>query len=173
MSKRNNLTRRRSGSSPLPRCCISLAQIYIEANDPKLNKRAIAYLNDALRTEDKETQGWHLLATAYGRGNQIGMAALALSEEGRAGGKKKEAQQQALRAKAIAQELPRLSPRRKYPSRGGADGGFGGRPRQRALIASRPFALFLTGAPLDMHPVQFAALTLACAFLAGVPLCSI
>jgi predicted Zn-dependent protease len=80
---------------------ISLAQTYIESNDPKVNKRAIAYLNDALRTEDKETQGWHLLATAYGRDNQIGMAALALAEEGLAAGKKKDAQQQALRAKAL------------------------------------------------------------------------
>ena len=85
---------------------ISLAQTYIEANDPKMNKRAIAYLNDALRTEDKETQGWHLLATAYGRDNQIGMAALALAEEGLAAGKKKTAQQQALRAKGL---LPKNS----------------------------------------------------------------
>jgi len=80
---------------------ISLAQVYVESNDPKQNKRAIAYLNDALRSEDKETQGWHLLATAYGRDNQIGMAALALAEEGLAAGKKKDAQQQALRAKAL------------------------------------------------------------------------
>src|SRR5215471_18839787 len=36
---------------------ISLAQTYIESSDPKMNKRAIAFLNDALRTEDKETQG--------------------------------------------------------------------------------------------------------------------
>src|SRR6516165_7746550 len=36
---------------------ISLAQTYIESNDPKMNKRAIAFLNDALRTEDKETGG--------------------------------------------------------------------------------------------------------------------
>src|SRR6516165_11409562 len=86
---------------------ISLAQTYIESNDPKMNKRAIAFLNDALRTEDKETEGWHLLATAYGRDNQIGMAALALAEEGLAGGKKKDAQQQALRAKAL---LPKNSP---------------------------------------------------------------
>src|SRR5271163_3196234 len=85
---------------------ISLAQTYIESNDPKMNKRAIAFLNDALRTEDKETEGWHLLATAYGRDNQIGMAALALAEEGLASGKKKDAQQQALRAKAL---LPKNS----------------------------------------------------------------
>jgi predicted Zn-dependent protease len=85
---------------------ISLAQVYIESNDPRVNKRAIAYLNDALRTEDKETNAWHLLATAYGRDNQIGMAALALAEEGLAAGKKKDAQQQALRAKAL---LPKNS----------------------------------------------------------------
>jgi len=91
-------------NSPLLR--ISLAQVYIESNDPKVNKRAIAYLNDAMRTEDKETQGWHLLATAYGRDNQIGMAALALAEEGLVAGKKKDAQQQALRAKAL---LPKNS----------------------------------------------------------------
>jgi len=91
-------------AAPLLR--ISLAQVYIESNDPRVNKRAIAYLNDALRTEDKEPQGWHLLATAYGRDNQIGMAALALAEEGLAAGKKKDAQQQALRAKAL---LPKNS----------------------------------------------------------------
>jgi predicted Zn-dependent protease len=91
-------------AAPLLR--ISLAQVYIESNDPKMNDRAIAYLNDALRTEDKETTGWHLLATAYGRENQIGMAALALAEEGLAAGKKKDAQQQALRAKAL---LPKNS----------------------------------------------------------------
>jgi predicted Zn-dependent protease len=85
---------------------ISLAQTYIESNDPKMNKRAIAFLNEALRTEDKEAQGWHLLATAYGRDNQIGMAALALAEEGLAAGKKKDAQQQSLRAKGL---LPKNS----------------------------------------------------------------
>jgi predicted Zn-dependent protease len=85
---------------------ISLAQVYIESNDPKLNKRAIAHLNDALRTEDKETNGWHMLATAYGRDNQLGLAALALSEEGLAAGKKKDATQQASRAKGL---LPKNS----------------------------------------------------------------
>jgi predicted Zn-dependent protease len=80
---------------------ISLAQVYIESNDPKVNKRAIAHLNDALRSEDKETTGWHLLATAYGRDNQMGLAALALAEEGLSAGKKKDATQQANRAKAL------------------------------------------------------------------------
>jgi predicted Zn-dependent protease len=85
---------------------ISLAQAYIESNDPKMNKRAIAHLNDALRTEDKETNGWHLLATAYGRDNQMGPAALALAEEGLSAGKKRDATQQASRAKGL---LPKNS----------------------------------------------------------------
>jgi len=85
---------------------ISLAQVYVESSDPKVNKRAIAYLNDALRTEDKETTGWDLLATAYGRDKQFGMAALALAEEELSAGKKKDATQQAIRAKAL---LPKNS----------------------------------------------------------------
>lgn len=80
---------------------ISLAQVYIEGNDPSANKRAIAYLNDALRSEDKETGAWHLLATAYGRDHQIGMAALALAEEGLAAGKKQDALREATRAKML------------------------------------------------------------------------
>jgi predicted Zn-dependent protease len=85
---------------------ISLAQAYIESNDPKTNKRAIAHLNDALRSEDRDTNGWHLLATAYGRDNQMPMAALALAEEGLSAGKKKDATQQASRAKGL---LPKNS----------------------------------------------------------------
>ena len=83
---------------------ISLAQAYIESNDPTLNKRAIAYLNAAAQTEGREGTLWRLLATAYGRDNQLGMAALSLAEEALADGKKKDAQQQAQRAK---QNLPR------------------------------------------------------------------
>jgi hypothetical protein len=37
---------------------ISLVHVYIEPNYPKASKRAIAYLNDATRTEGKETAGW-------------------------------------------------------------------------------------------------------------------
>jgi predicted Zn-dependent protease len=85
---------------------ISLAQVYIEGNDPAQNKRAIAYLSDALRTEDKEVEAWHLLATAYGRDNQIGMAALSLAEEGLAADNKKDAVQEARRAEHL---LPKNS----------------------------------------------------------------
>ena len=80
---------------------ISLAQVYIESNDPSLNKRAIAYLKDASRVEGREGSVWHLLATAYGRDNQLGMAALSLAEEALANGKKKDALQQAQRAKQL------------------------------------------------------------------------
>jgi len=80
---------------------ISLSQVYIESGDPALNKRAIAYLNDASRAEGRESQIWRFLAVAYGRDNQIGMAALSLAEEALANGKKKDATQQALRAKQM------------------------------------------------------------------------
>jgi predicted Zn-dependent protease len=80
---------------------IELAQVYVENNDPAQNQRAIAYLSDALRSEDKDTDAWHLLATAYGRDNQIGMAALALAEEGLAADNKKTALAQAARAEHL------------------------------------------------------------------------
>ncbi len=86
---------------------LSLAQAYIESNDPALNKRAIAYLNDAANAEGREGMLWRLLAVAYGRDNQLGMAALSLAEEALANGKKRDAQQQAQRAK---QTLPRGTP---------------------------------------------------------------
>jgi predicted Zn-dependent protease len=80
---------------------ISLSQVYIESGDPSLNKRAIAYLNDASRSEGREAQVWRFLAIAYGRDNQIGMAALSLAEEALANGKKNDAMQQANRAKQM------------------------------------------------------------------------
>jgi len=80
---------------------IALSQTYIETGDPALNKRAIAYLNDASREEGRESQVWHFLAVAYGRDNQMGMAALSLAEQALANGKKKDATQQADRAKQL------------------------------------------------------------------------
>jgi predicted Zn-dependent protease len=77
---------------------ISLSQVYIETGDAALNKRAIAYLNDATREEGRESTVWHFLAVAYGRDNQFGMAALSLAEQALADGKKKDAIQQAIRA---------------------------------------------------------------------------
>ena len=86
---------------------ISLSQVYIESGDPALNKRAIAYLNDASRDEGRDGQVWRLLATAYGRDNQLGMVALSLAEEALATQNKKTATQQAMRAQQL---LPRNTP---------------------------------------------------------------
>jgi len=86
-------------SAPLLR--IALSQVFIETGDPSLNRRAIAYLNDASREERRDSQVWHFLAVAYGRDHQIGMAALSLAEEALANGKKKEAMQQAIRAQQL------------------------------------------------------------------------
>jgi predicted Zn-dependent protease len=86
---------------------IALSQAYIESGDPALNKRAIAYLNDASREEGRDGQVWRLLAIAYGRDNQIGMAALSLAEEALAARNKKVAIQQAMRARQL---LPRNTP---------------------------------------------------------------
>jgi predicted Zn-dependent protease len=80
---------------------MSLSQVYIESGDPGLNKRAIAYLNDASRVEGRESQIWHFLAIAYGRDNQMGLAALSLAEEALSNGKKKDATQQSNRAKQL------------------------------------------------------------------------
>ena len=80
---------------------VSLAQVYIENHDSAQIGLAVAYLKDALRTEDKMPEAWHLLATAYGRDNQIGMAALALAEEGLAADDKKDAVQEATRAQHL------------------------------------------------------------------------
>ncbi len=80
---------------------IALSQAYIETGEAALNKRAIAYLNDARREEGRDSQVWHFLAVAYGRDNQMGMAALSLAEGALATGKKKDAMQQANRAKQL------------------------------------------------------------------------
>ena len=86
-------------SAPLLR--IALAQTYIETGDPALNKRAIAYLNDASREEGRDSAVWHFLAVAYGRDNQIGMAALSLAEGALADHKWKEAVREAGRAQQL------------------------------------------------------------------------
>ena len=86
-------------SAPLLR--IALSQVYMETGDPALNKRAIAYLNDASREEGRHAQVWRFLATAYGRDNRIGMAALSLAEEALAMGNKKNAMQEATRAQRL------------------------------------------------------------------------
>ena len=58
-------------------------------------------MNDASREEGRDSQVWRFLAVAYGRDNQIGMAALSLAEEALANGKKKPAIQEATRAQRL------------------------------------------------------------------------
>jgi predicted Zn-dependent protease len=121
---------------------ISLAQVYIESGDPALNKRAIAYLNDAARVEGRDGTLWRFLAIAYGRDNQFGMAALSLAEEALADGKKKDAQQQAQRAKQLATaEHGGLCARRGNPARG--------QGTRRRLIVLPPYE---TGHLLESAP---------------------
>ena len=86
---------------------IALSQAYIETGDPALNKRAIAYLNDASREEGRHSEVWRFLAVAYGRDNQMGMAALSLAEQALANRNKKNAVQEATRAQRL---LPRNTP---------------------------------------------------------------
>ena len=85
---------------------ISRAQVYLESGEPRLDRTAIADLNEALRREDKDGMVWHLLATAYGRSGQEGKAALALAEEALAAGKKKDALLEVARAEHL---LPKAS----------------------------------------------------------------
>ena len=99
---------------------ISLSQVYIESGDPALNKRAIAYLNDASRDEGRDGQVWRLLATAYGRDNQLGMAALSLAEEALADAQQKDRDPAGdAGAAAVAAQHAVLSARRGHPARGG------------------------------------------------------
>src|SRR5262249_55872433 len=77
---------------------IGLAQAQIESNNPSLNAKAISNLNEATRFEDENADAWRLLAIAYGRANNIGMAALAMAEQAMAEGDKQQAKQQSMRA---------------------------------------------------------------------------
>ena len=53
-----------------------LAQAQIESQDMSLNKAAIANLEKARDIDDDNAQTLRLLATAYGRDGQVGMASL-------------------------------------------------------------------------------------------------
>ena len=99
-----------------------LGQVQIEANDPALNKRALSNLSEGTRLEPDNSNAWHFLGVAYGRENDIGMAALALAEEAMTEGDKQLAVQQATRATKIlkagtparlrAEDLKRLASRK-------------------------------------------------------------
>jgi predicted Zn-dependent protease len=77
---------------------IEAAQVQLETNDPALLPKALANLTDAVHYEDRNPEAWRQLAIAYGRSQNIGMAALALAQEGMAEGDVTQARQQAIRA---------------------------------------------------------------------------
>ena len=59
---------------------VNLAQALL-ANDDKTNvQEAIKHLEAALKNEDDNSFGWHLLAVAYGRMENVGLADLATAE---------------------------------------------------------------------------------------------
>ena len=60
---------------------VDLARAQIEMNRPDMDQKAIAHLNEALRQESDNAVAWRQLAIAYGRGGNMGMAALSLGEE--------------------------------------------------------------------------------------------
>lgn len=77
---------------------IEAAQVELETNNPALLPTALSMLADAVHFESDNPDAWHFLAIAYGRSNNLGMAALALAEEGMANGNYRTAGQQADRA---------------------------------------------------------------------------
>jgi predicted Zn-dependent protease len=77
---------------------MELGQVQLETNDPKLVPKALIHLTEAVRFEDRNPDAWRFLAIAYGRSDNIGMMALALAEQGIAGGDFPQARQQAARA---------------------------------------------------------------------------
>jgi predicted Zn-dependent protease len=86
---------------------LGLAQSQLETERPELTQPALAHLEEVTRREPKNGFAWRLLAIAYGRGDQIGMAALALSESALARSNPQEAEAQADRALRL---LPENSP---------------------------------------------------------------
>lgn len=86
---------------------IDLAHLELEINDNSLLADAENQLNIAVRTERDMPDLWRELAVAYGRSNQLGMAAMALSEQALLEGRRYDARDQARRALRL---LPAGSP---------------------------------------------------------------
>ncbi len=58
-----------------------LAKVELAQNDKTLVPSAIAHLEKASNLDNSNPDTWHLLATAYGKAGNAGMAALSLAEE--------------------------------------------------------------------------------------------
>ncbi len=85
---------------------LSLGQAYLESRDLRGNSKAIAVLNQARQTENRTPLLFRLLATAYGRDGQEGMAKLSLAEEALLKNDKSFATQQ---ASAAQRQLPKTA----------------------------------------------------------------
>ena len=92
-------------SEPLLR--LGLAQSQLETEQQDLVKPALAHLEEVVRHEPQNSFAWRELAIAYGRTDQLGMSALALSEAALARNNAVEAREQAERA---IHTLPENSP---------------------------------------------------------------
>ena len=92
---------------------VGLAQIQIEINaannDPALLDQAIIHLRAGLAIEPKVPFMWRLMATAYGRKNEMGLSSLAMAEEANLQGRRADARFLAERANRT---LPEGSPYR-------------------------------------------------------------
>jgi len=77
---------------------IDLAHLELEMNDASLVADAGNQLNLAERSEPDQPDLWRQLAVAYGRGNQLGMASMALSQQALLEGRRFDARDQARRA---------------------------------------------------------------------------
>jgi len=86
---------------------IDYAHAQLETGDPALVPDAEANLNTAVRTEPELPELWRQLGVAYGRGGQLGMAAMALAEQALLEGRRFDARDQARRAMRL---LPTGSP---------------------------------------------------------------
>jgi predicted Zn-dependent protease len=75
-----------------------LAQVEIETENPKLLPNARANLEQVTLQEIQNPEAWRLLAIVYGRSNNMGMASLALAEQGASNGDHDMARHEAQRA---------------------------------------------------------------------------
>jgi predicted Zn-dependent protease len=75
-----------------------LAQVELETENPQYLTAVTADLQEVTRHEVQNSEAWRLLAIAYGRGNNMGMASLALAEQGSSNGDRDMARHEALRA---------------------------------------------------------------------------
>lgn len=80
---------------------IELAQVQLEAGDAKYLPAAKDELTNAINGESDNPDAWRELAIVYGRGGDIGMAALALAEQNMATGDYRQAIGQAQRAQQL------------------------------------------------------------------------